>query len=333
MPTFGVGFFTRAAYYVRKGHENTVDEMPAIGVIGVGRLGTALCAGFARAGLPLAAIASRSTERAEELARILAANYGCQARAAAVSDMASYADLIFVATPDGAISLAESSVAWRKGQTAVHVSGAETLGVLEAAAQADASRASFHPLNTFATVSWDETGLAFAADTLACSYVALATEDAEAEQKLRKIASFISRGCFTVREGDRPLYHAAAVFASNFVTGLVGASLNLWQTLGYSEREAMAFMAPLVTSACANTLRLGPVQALTGPAARGDVGTVAKHLVGLTALPPHQRGSEELYRTLTRSLIGLAREAGTLSAEAEEQLRQLLIKEHETCAK
>jgi len=309
-----------------------MDELPAIGVIGVGRLGTALCASLARAGLPLAAIASRSKGRAEELARALAATYGCKAQAVDISDMTACGDIVFIATPDSAIAVASNMLGWQRGQTAVHVSGAETLLALKSAAHAGASRASFHPLNTFAAVSWDEPGLAFAADTLASSYVALAADDAEAERKLRKVASLISRGCFTVREDDRALYHAAAVFVSNFVTGLVGASLSLWQTIGYSEREALAFMSPLVTGACANTLRLGPVQALTGPAARGDVATVAKHLEALSPLNS-EAGNSSLYRALTLALLPLAKEAGTLSEEAEGEMRQLLLKEHETCAK
>lgn len=311
-----------------KGVRGAMSEIPSVGVIGVGRLGTALCACLAQAGLPLAAIASRRRERAEELARALAANYGCQVRAVETSDMASYADLIFVATPDGAISLVAGCVAWRKGQIAVHVSGAETLGVLGEAAQAGASRASFHPLNTFPAVPWDKPGLAFAAATLAHSYVALAADQAQAEETLKQLASSICRGYFTVRESDRVLYHAAAVFASNFVTGLVGASLGLWQTIGYGEREALAFMAPLMSSACANILRLGPVQALTGPAARGDVATVAKHLEALAALPA-EAGLAELYRALTLALLPLARGAGTLSQASDVKVRQLLIKEHE----
>jgi len=309
-----------------------MDELPAIGVIGVGRLGTALCASLARAGLPLAAIADRNRGRAEKLARALAATYGCKAQAADISSMTACGDIVFIATPDGAIAATAAELAWQRGQTAVHVSGAETLLALAPAAHAGASRASFHPLNTFAAVSWDEPSLAFAADTLASSYVALAADDAAAERKLRKMASLISRGCFTVREDDRALYHASAVFVSNFVTGLVGASLSLWRTIGYSEREALAFMAPLVTSACANTLRLGPLQALTGPAARGDVATVTKHIEALSALTSEE-GNPELYRALTLALLPLAKEAGTLSEEAEGEMRQLLIKEHEPCAK
>ncbi len=307
--------------------------MPAIGVFGVGRIGTALCAGLARAGLPLVGLAGRKKERAEKLAAALTRSYGCKGRSVEIGELTMVADIVFLAMPDESIAEVLSALAWQEGKITVHLSGAATLNLLSQAAEAGASIASFHPLNTFPTVSWDDAGLSFAADTLANSYVAVAAGDAVAEQTLIKLAPMISRGFFAVPETKREIYHAAAVFASNFVTGLFGASLSLWQTLGYTEREALSLMAPLVSSACANTLRFGPVQALTGPAARGDVGTITKHLEALARLPSDQANNAALYRALTLSLLPLAHEAGTLSRMDEEQIRQLLIKEYRQCEK
>ncbi|MBT9176697.1 MAG: Pyrroline-5-carboxylate reductase [Firmicutes bacterium] len=308
-------------------------EIPPIGVIGVGRAGTALCAGLVRAKLPLAAIASRRRERADDLARALHHTYGCTAQVVEARDVSAIADTIFLAAPDGAIADAVRAMTWRKGKLAVHLSGAATLELLSPAAQSGASVASFHPLNTFPAVSWDDAGLSSAVATLGNSFVAIAASDTPAEQMLMHLAPLLCRGYFTVPECDRALYHVAAVFASNFVTGLVSASLELWQSMGYSEQEALRFMAPLLTNACTNTLRLGPRQALTGPAARGDVGTIAKHVAALAQLSPQGASSRELYSALTLCLLPLARDAGTLNPAAAAQIRQLITKEHEPCEK
>ena len=95
-------------------------------------------------------------------------------------------------------------------------------------------------------------------------------------------------------------YHAACAIASNLVCGLVQESLELLEDCGFSPETALEALTPLIRSNISHILREGPLQALTGPAERGDAGTIAKHLA---CLPEEDR---TLYRAVSRKLTGMA---------------------------
>jgi predicted short-subunit dehydrogenase-like oxidoreductase (DUF2520 family) len=84
----------------------------------------------------------------------------------------------------------------------------------------------------------------------------------------------------------KPLYHAAAVVASNFLVTLMGAALRLIQQAGVSPEEAFAVLNPLIEGTLANIERVGIHQALTGPVVRGDVQTVEAHIQAIADTLP-----------------------------------------------
>ena len=77
---------------------------------------------------------------------------------------------------------------------------------------------------------------------------------------------------------DKPLYHAAACLASNYLTTLLHNVEEIYQSLGMERQDALTAFWPLVRGTLNNIETKGTVQALTGPISRGDVGTVEKHL-------------------------------------------------------
>ena len=111
---------------------------------------------------------------------------------------------------------------------------------------------------------------------------------------------------------QRPLYHAAAVFASNYLAGLMNAAARLMAQAGVPEDEAVAAILPLARGGLENLERMGPVRALTGPISRGDLETIRLHL---RTLEPRER---VLYAALGRELLHLAREGGLEATDAEE---------------
>ena len=82
--------------------------------------------------------------------------------------------------------------------------------------------------------------------------------------------------CFEVRSQDKLLYHAAAVFATNFLPVLQSVAEEAWRATGVPEALLPHLRASLLHNAVANITRLGPQGALTGPAARGDTGAIAR---------------------------------------------------------
>jgi predicted short-subunit dehydrogenase-like oxidoreductase (DUF2520 family) len=84
---------------------------------------------------------------------------------------------------------------------------------------------------------------------------------------------------FRLADDVKPLYHAAAVFASNYLVTVTALAHELERASGVDDPEAI--LAPLQSATLANVERVGPAEALTGPAVRGDAGTVERNLEAL----------------------------------------------------
>jgi predicted short-subunit dehydrogenase-like oxidoreductase (DUF2520 family) len=220
------------------------------------------------------AVASRSAASAERLAERL---NGCRAVENAQT-VAGAADLAFIATPDDAIGSVAAQVRWRPGVWVVHVSGAESLSVLEPARCAGAAVGSIHPLQTFADTE-------HAVASMPGSTFALEGGGALLDC-LRQMVAALRGRAVELRPQDKALYHAAAVLVSNYVVTLMDMATRLWQQFEADPDSAAQALLPLLQGTVDNLRRLGLPDALTGPIARGDLGTVQRHLEALEAMAP-----------------------------------------------
>src|SRR5439155_18992947 len=122
---------------------------------------------------------------------------------------------------------------------------------------------------------------------------------------------------FRVPDELKPLYHAAAVFASNFVVAVLSVAEDV---MGRAEVEDPApLVTPLVGATVDAVRRLGPAEALTGPAVRGDVRTIEANL---TALGEHAPRAVDSYVELTAALLELAERTGRLAASARRPVEE-----------
>jgi predicted short-subunit dehydrogenase-like oxidoreductase (DUF2520 family) len=135
----------------------------------------------------------------------------------------------------------------------------------------------------------------------------------EAALWAERIVALLKGTALRVTAGREALYHAAAVVASNYVVGLIDASVELLRAAGVAEDEALRAIRPLVETNARNALTLTPVRALTGPIERGDAETVALHLEALREAPSELR---ELYRVVGLRVLDLARRRGLDEAYA-----------------
>ena len=195
----------------------------------------------------------------------------------------------------------------------IHFSGLHPAAILNAGEGPKVRALSLHPLQTFAdavagvrnlpgtpfSVEGDEDLLAFG------------------EQLARDMGGIP----FRIRGEQKPLYHAAACVASNYLVTLAALSGRMLAHCGFAEEEAVKLLNPLLQGTIRNLTALDPPRALTGPIARGDVGTVAQHLEALAELPEELR---EIYRILGRETVALAVKKGSLGEERAEALRELL---------
>jgi len=280
-----------------------------LGFIGAGRVATGLATGFARVGREVIAIASRRVESARELAQRVPG-----ARACTPQEVADRADIVFLTVPDDAIEGVVSSLRWRRGTACVHCSGAAELGTLEKAAADGALAGGFHPLHMFGERGSEE--------VLAGCAIALAGPDALVE-KLEALARALGAKPLRLPQGGRALYHAAANFSGAFVIALVQETVALWGKLGIAEADALAALLPLLRGTVDNVERLGAAGGLGSAVARGDAGTIRRHLDALARTAPE---SLELYRLLSLRTIPLAIAKGTLKADAAKEITALLAR-------
>lgn len=267
----------------------------ALALVGPGRAGTTVAAALARRGWTPLAIAGRSPDTPST--RAGAALLG--APAVAVADVGRDADLVIIATPDASIAGVAAALApgVRAGALVLHLSGAcglDELGKLQAS-RPDVEVGSLHPLQSLPS---PEIGAA----RLAGSWCAI-----EGPDSVERLAVSLGLRPFRVAPAQRAQYHAAATVASNHLVALLGQAMRIAGTAGIPPEALL----PLVRASVENVDALGPAGALTGPVARGDADTVARHLA---ALPPGERAS---YRAL-------AREALRLSGRDDAALRSLL---------
>jgi predicted short-subunit dehydrogenase-like oxidoreductase (DUF2520 family) len=149
---------------------------------------------------------------------------------------------------------------------------------------------------------------------------------------LAKLARDIGARPRHVDDSKRALYHAAAVFASNFVIAAVYEGTRLLEASGWPRAEAERALIPLVEGVVANLRKQGTVGALTGPIRRGDVDTVKRHLAALDSLsaPSAQSATSpqvgKTYRMLGQIALEIAKEAGLKPAAAGQIKRALTRK-------
>lgn len=217
--------------------------------------------------------------------------------------------VVVIAVPDAAVAEVAATLAQAgpatPGAVALHLSGALPSAVLDVLRGQGYATGSLHPLQTVASPEEGAArlrGVAFAF---------------EGEAAARPVADAIVRAArgrmMKVPASAKATYHAAGVFASNYVVANAAVAARLLAGAAQvSTPEALAALLPLVEGARANLERLGLPRALTGPIVRGDVEIVRRHLDALDA------PTRALYSALAKEALHLARAAGLDPRRADE---------------
>jgi predicted short-subunit dehydrogenase-like oxidoreductase (DUF2520 family) len=221
-----------------------------LGIVGKGRLGTALSAALREAAYEVDGPVGRGQIPA--------------------------GDAILLCVPDAEITAAAETVAG-SARLVGHTSGATSLAALRPAARGGAHVFGFHPLQTFAgngTPDLRGIGCAIAGST------------PEALEAARSIADALGMVPFELPDHKRAAYHAAASVASSFLVTLQAMAEEVARDAGLEPAQARRLLAPLVRKTVENWVELGPAAALTGPVARGDETTVTAQRQAVSAASP-----------------------------------------------
>lgn len=281
-----------------------------IGFVGAGRLAQTLAMAFQRAGLTVVGASSRSAANREAMrARLPELSMTDDAQ-----DIVQTSDLVFLSVSDDAIGPVCAGLRWRAGQAAVHGSGVTEISALQPAADQGAAIGGFHPMQMFANPDVALAGLA------GCTVGVEAQEPLRA--RLSELASAIGCHPFVLPAGVRPLYHASAYYVGPFLIALLREAARLWGHLGADEAQALRALLPLLRGTVAAASDAGLAGGMGGCVARGDVGTVARHLQAMGAFDASML---DLYRHLALRTVPLGLERGTLQPERAEAITRLLI--------
>lgn len=190
-------------------------------------------------------------------------------------------DVLVVATPDHAVEAVAESVRAVASTLVVHLSGALGLDVL----RGHQRHAAMHPLVSLPS---PELG----AQRLRGAWFAVAGDPG-----VDSLVDALGGRPFRVDEESRALYHAAAVVSSNHLVALLGQAERVAALAGVP----FEVMLDLARDTIENVRHLGAAAALTGPAARGDDATIARHL---QALPAEERALYEALVGAAKRLAG-----------------------------
>jgi predicted short-subunit dehydrogenase-like oxidoreductase (DUF2520 family) len=287
-----------------------------VAIIGLGRTGTAIGHLLREAGYPIVAVTGRSISSLQDRIRFTGGKiFTAKENALA----ASLATCILITTPDDCIAPVCSEIAEQGGfqpeDKVIHMSGAGGLDLLAPARRAGARTASIHPIQSFADIE------------TAVRNIPMSTFGITADEDLTTWSVQLVRELggipFPLPEAIKPLYHAAACMASNYLTALIHMAEETYLSLGLSREDAIRAFWPLVTCTLKNIEGKGSIEALTGPISRGDAGTVQRHIAVLKEKLP---AYVPAYCIMGRLTVDLALKKTTLSPEKAAIIRDILDK-------
>ena len=284
-----------------------------VSIVGAGSVGRTLGRALAQAGYHVAGLSCRSADSARAAREFSGAGEVCESPA----DAARMADVVFLTVPDSAIRDVCGGIAreggFRRGQTVLHCSGAVGSDALDAARAQQAVVGALHPIQTFARP-------AEALKALPGTVYTFEGDDA-AFEVARQIVAALDGRLHRISPATKALYHAASVFASNYLVALVQIASDVLAGSGLPRGDVLAALLPLIRGTVDNLDRVGLPDALTGPVARGDAAAVKGHI---TALEQFDARLVPLYGQLGLRALSIARRKGGVTEEQARRLHGLL---------
>lgn len=250
-----------------------------IAIIGSGNLAWHLAPELENVGQRIVEIYSRNIKNARSLQKRL---YNAEINPSLdFSD--SEAEIFIICISDDAIEEAAQEIALPENAIIVHTSGSQSISKLGFAATEHIGV--FYPLQTFTKskrISFEDIPILIEA------------ENSHTTKVLKKLGKSISKKVLSVSSKDRMAIHVAAVIACNFTNHLFEVAEKILKNQGFD----FELIKPLIAETINKSLDLGPENSQTGPAARGDLKTLDKHMEFL-------KGSKhrDVYKLLTELIL------------------------------
>lgn len=292
-------------------------------VIGAGRVGTTVSCTLAEKELPnikLKAISSRSMESLNRAKKILGRKAAGVIFTIENSKAVSLANCILICTPDDVINSVCSEIFKDKSKDfknyyAIHFSGSKSLEVLNSARAAGAEIASIHPLKSFASIEE-------AIKSLPGTIFGITYSSTESKKMAEFLVKSLGGEIIEVENNKKPLYHAAACVASNYLVTLINYAVLIHKKMGIKPEDSLKGLMGLVESTVSNIKKMGTEKSLTGPIARGDVGTIKEHVKSFNEF--FSKEDSALYRMMGIETSKIAHQNKWIKESTVDELKEIL---------
>ncbi len=188
------------------------------------------------------------------------------------------ADVVLICAPDDAIETIAAGTP--ESATVLHTSGATSIDILS-------QFESYGVLYPMQTLSIDKVV------DLAQLPIGIEGNTEHVNTQLAELTGF-SSGVIPLNSDQRLKFHLAAVFVNNFGNQMLEIAYDLASSGGLDPE----ILYPLMRETTDKALAIGPTKAQTGPASRGDMKTIEKHLSLLSKHPEYK----EIYEVLTKEI-------------------------------
>jgi predicted short-subunit dehydrogenase-like oxidoreductase (DUF2520 family) len=255
-------------------------KLPEIDIIGTGNLATSLAPALEQNGFVINNVYGRSIKSVQRIADNL-----YQASATTSLDFSNSKSTVFMlALADNAIEEVARELVLPADAIVAHTSGSRSLSVLGYTASPNIGV--FYPLQTFSKlkrVSFNDVPILIEGDNKFTKKILLG------------LAKKISSTVHEATSKQRKMIHLAAIFASNFTNAMMVHANDLMQ----GAKSDLKLLGPLLEETINKSLFLGPENAQTGPAARGDLELLDEHLEMLEKYP----AMKETYELISQQIL------------------------------
>jgi predicted short-subunit dehydrogenase-like oxidoreductase (DUF2520 family) len=294
-----------------------------IAIIGAGRLGTAL--GFYIASkkinnIKIAAITARTDSTLSKVKEVMGRHGRGILFTLNNNEAVREANCIFICTPDDLISktcetIYKSIKNHKKERVVIHFSGAKSLKEIEVAAKIGDHIASMHPLKSFASTQQ-------AIETIENTEYGVTYTDREGREATGILVGALKGESIFIDDDKKPVYHAAACMASNYIVTLMDCAVYMNEKIGIRSEDAIKGLTKLAEGTIKNIKNLGTKKSLTGPIARGDNRTLEEHLRLLKNIMSDK--DVQIYRIMGLRTAFIARENGWIDGETYQKMQDIL---------
>jgi predicted short-subunit dehydrogenase-like oxidoreductase (DUF2520 family) len=285
-----------------------------ISFIGAGIVGKTIAKQLSISGHKMLGFYSKTESSVREAINIVG---GCKAFCS-LGELAEASDVIFITTPDrviGDIACELAKYNLRPGTVILHCSGCLSSNVLSPLANRGAFVGSMHPMQTFPSVEK-------AVSRLPGTYW-FYEGSKESELVIEQLVHALKGKPVKIPVADKPFYHIACVFASNYLVALYDVAINLMREVDVADDISTSALYNIMETTLLNVKSLSPTKAVTGPVVRGDIVTIQRHIDVLKESLPN---IIPLYTLLGSWLLNIGSTKGTLSDNEKKSLADIFNK-------